>query len=193
MTFSFILVNNGLPMNGSDALALLQDTDALSKLRERGYQGVEFTILPPPEVATISVRGGEYSSLPPSPLHEPPVPCRNPPCRSPPDSWSGGGSHGVGWSDSGDGDHSGVLCQILQEQNKVSIRINNIIVFLFRQYKLIDLDYGFTYPKFWDLERKKNDCFSDFLSKQEVMSLYIVYCDLLSSILVFFSYLPIFK
>lgn len=65
-------------MDGSDALALLQETDALNKLRDRGYQGDEFTILAP-ENGTVSVRG-EYSpsflpSFLPSPL---PPPFTNP-------------------------------------------------------------------------------------------------------------------
>ena len=45
-----------------------------------------------------------------------------------------------------------------------------------RQYKLIDLDYGFTYPKFLDLEKTfiflfLTQKFGNFWSKKEVMSL----------------------
>lgn len=61
MTFSFILVGeDGLPLEGQEALALLRDTGALQELRDRGYQGVQFTTLVPPTTelaATVSLQG----------------------------------------------------------------------------------------------------------------------------------------
>jgi DNA-binding sugar fermentation-stimulating protein len=58
VTFSFIMVGEDrLPLEGEEALALLRDTGALQELRNRGYQGVQFTTLDPPTTEAAAVLG----------------------------------------------------------------------------------------------------------------------------------------
>ena len=48
---------DGEPMDGQAALELLRDTGALQELRNRGYQGVQFTTMVPSTTEPEPVRG----------------------------------------------------------------------------------------------------------------------------------------